>query len=84
MILTERRISCCSGMVDRSEEIENNYRRLIDLRTVLPALKAVFDLAQAIGQDEAEITRLTSEDRTDSELIKAAEIEVGNFKSALT
>ena len=82
MILTERRIFSAQALVDRSEEIENNYRRLIDLRTVLPALKAVFDLAQAISQDEAEIARLTSEDRIDSELIKAAEIEVGNLKSS--
>lgn len=83
MLSAEGRISAAQALLDRSKEIENGYRRLVDLRTVLPALKAAFDLAQAIGQAEAEIVRLTGEDRTDGELIKAAEIEVGNLKSNL-
>jgi len=82
LVTTKDKLATIRALVDRSAEIEIGYRRLVDLRGVYPALKAVFDLAQTIRTAETEIEKLSGEQVTDDGIIKADEEKVGNLELA--
>lgn len=66
-------------LLNRANEINSCYQRLVDLRRVLPGLKAIVELAQAIRLEDTAISRLSNEWRDDEQLIRAAEPSIAEL-----
>jgi DNA repair protein SbcC/Rad50 len=81
LLVTNENISKQQGLLNRADEINKCYERLINLRNVMPSLKVAFDLTGVIKHDETEAQRLSIELSTNEDAMKTHQRTVGELEA---